>query len=86
VNKKTTSTNNTSRKKAGTGKGKQRFPPGWNEEKVRDVIAHYDRLTDAERAAEIEAAAEAPGDTLMAVPTALVPAVLKLIQRHEKSA
>jgi hypothetical protein len=49
-------------------------------------MAHYDRLADAERAAEIEAAAQAPGDTLMAVPTALVPAVLKLIKRHEKSA
>jgi hypothetical protein len=86
MNKKTTSTNNKSRKTASTGKGKQRFPPGWNEEKVREVIAHYDRLTDEERAAEIERAAEASGATLMAVPTALVPAVLKLIQRHEKSA
>lgn len=86
MNKKTTSTNNKGRNRASTGKGKQRFPPGWDEEKVREVIAHYDGLTDVERGAEIDAAAEAPGDTLMAVPTALVPAVLKLIKRHEKSA
>ena len=65
---------------------KQNFPPGWDEKKVREVIAHYDRLTDEERGAEIETAADAPGETLMAVPTAVVPAVLKLIKRHEKSA
>ena len=86
MNKKMTSTHNKDRKRANTGERKQRFPPGWNEKKVREVIAHYDRLTDEERAAEIEAAAEASGDTLMAVPTALVPAVLKLIKRHEKNA
>jgi hypothetical protein len=60
---------------------KQKFPPGWNEERVREVIAHYDRQTDEEQAAEIAAARGAENITLMAVPTELVPDVLKLIAR-----
>ena len=32
------------------------FPPGWDEKKVREVIAYYDQQTDEEIAAEIDAA------------------------------
>ena len=35
---------------------KQKFPPGWDERRVREVIAHYDSQTEEEQAAEIEAA------------------------------
>jgi hypothetical protein len=35
---------------------KQKFPPGWSEDKVRAVIEHYERLTDEELAREIESA------------------------------
>jgi len=87
--KKTDSSSNTS-KKTGTKTAKNskrpRFPPGWNEKKVQEVIAHYDGQTDEERAAEIEAAAAASGQTLMSVPTELVPDVLELIKRHQRSA
>jgi hypothetical protein len=62
---------------------KQRFPPGWNEKKVRDLIRYYDNQTEDEGAAEIETADEAPGETWMSVPTALVPAVAQLIEDHE---
>ncbi|MCP4395769.1 MAG: hypothetical protein GY801_00455 [bacterium] len=34
------------------------FPPGWNEEKVRRVLAHYDAQTEEEATAEDEAAYE----------------------------
>jgi predicted dinucleotide-binding enzyme len=64
---------------------KQRFPAGWDEKKVQRVIAHYDNQTDEERAAEIEAAAQAADATLMSVPTQLVPAVLKLIASQQKT-
>lgn len=66
-------------------KAKQPLPPGWTEKKIRAVIAHYDQQTDEEGAAEIESAAEAPGETWMAVPTELVGAVGKLIREHEKT-
>ena len=39
----------------------QRFPPGWNEKRVREVIAHYDGLTEEEWLAEDEAARNAAG-------------------------
>jgi hypothetical protein len=31
---------------------KQKFPPGWNEQRVREVIAHYENQTEEEQAAE----------------------------------
>lgn len=65
---------------------KQEYPRGWNEKKVLAVIAHYDRQTDEEGAAEIEAAPEAPGETWMSVPTELVGAVTRLIDEHTKQA
>lgn len=64
---------------------RQKLPPGWDEARVRRVIDHYDKLTDEERAAEIEAAAEAADQTMISVPTDLVPAVLKMIARHRKA-
>ena len=36
----------------------QRFPPGWNEERVREAIAHYENETEDEQFAEIEARAK----------------------------
>jgi hypothetical protein len=63
----------------------QNFPPGWDEARVREVLAHYENQTDDEQFAEIEAAHETQGITLMAVPSDLVPEVRALIAR-EKSA
>lgn len=59
----------------------QKFPPGWDEDRVRQVLAHYEDQTDDEQFAEIEAAREAAGVTLMAVPTELVPEVHALLAR-----
>lgn len=33
---------------------KNKFPPGWDEERVRRVLAHYEEQTEAEAAAEDE--------------------------------
>ena len=64
----------------------QELPPGWNEKKVRELIAYYDTQADEEGAAEIEAADAAPGETWMSVPTELVPVIARLIQDHEQKA
>ena len=56
-----------------------RFPPGWDEERVRAVIEHYDGQTDDELAAEIEAAFEDESHTVMVIPNDLVPAVRALL-------
>jgi len=57
----------------------QEYPPGWDEARIRQVIEHYDAQDDDERAAEIEAAWEAEGMTLISVPTELVPAIRALL-------
>jgi hypothetical protein len=59
-----------------------RFPPGWDEERVRKVLAHYEEQTEAEAVAEDEAAFEEPTQTVMEVPTALVPMIRELIAKH----
>ena len=63
----------------------QKFPPGWDEERVRQVIAHYENQTEDEEFAEIEAAREAEGMTLMAIPTELVPEVRALLARKHSA-
>ena len=64
---------------------RQQFPPGWDEERVRQVLAHYENQTEDEQFAEIEAAREAEGFTLMAVPSDLVPEVRALIARKRSA-
>ena len=58
---------------------KQIFPPGWNEKRVREVIAFYDKQTEDEELAEYEAAIKLKGLTMMLVPTRFVTAVRQLI-------
>jgi len=58
------------------------FPPGWDEERVRRVLAHYEEQTETEAVAEDEAAFEDQTQTVMEIPTELVPAVRELIARH----
>ena len=60
----------------------QNFPPGWDEERVQKVLAHYENQTEEEAVAEDEAAYEAEGQTVMIVPTELVPAIRRLLGRR----
>jgi hypothetical protein len=62
---------------------KNRFPPGWDEQRVKRVISHYESQTENEAVAEDEAALEG---TVMAVPAELVPEVRDLIAKHKKRA
>ena len=59
-----------------------KFPPGWNEERVQKVIDYYENQTEDEAVAEDEAAFQDESVTLMEVPTKLVPIVLELISKH----
>ncbi len=59
------------------------FPPGWDEERVRKVLAHYEEQTEDEAVAEDEAAFENRDQTIMEIPTELVPAVRELIAQHQ---
>ncbi|OGP83958.1 MAG: hypothetical protein A2Y95_02100 [Deltaproteobacteria bacterium RBG_13_65_10] len=63
-----------------------RFPAGWDENRVRRVLEHYETQTDEEAVAEDEAAFEETTHTAMEVPVELVPAVRDLIAKHRRSA
>lgn len=63
-----------------------KFPPGWDEARVRRVLDHYDTQTDEEALAEDEASFEATTHTAMEVPVDLVPAVRELIAKGRRSA
>jgi len=59
-----------------------KLPAGWDEEKVRRVLAWYEQQTDEDALVEDEAGIE-PSTTVMNVPHELVPKVRELIaKRH----
>ena len=59
--------------------GVNRFPKGWDEARVRDVIEHYESQTEDEAVAEDEAAFEDTSHTVMVIPNDLVPAVRAIL-------
>ena len=61
-----------------------RFPQGWDEDRVQQVLAHYEQQTPEEAVAEDESAFAEPDDTVMKVPHDLVPAVRELIAKHQE--
>jgi hypothetical protein len=60
-----------------------KFPPGWDEKRVAEVLAHYESQGEDEQFAEIEATREDVATTLIAVPTELVPEVEALMARKQ---
>jgi hypothetical protein len=70
---------------AGLPKGHKQseFPPGWDAERVRRVLAHYESQSEEEAVAEDEAAFETKGQTVMEVPSELVPMIRELIAKHK---
>ena len=59
-----------------------KYPDGWDEQRVRRVLEHYESQTDDETVAEDEAAYEATTHTTMGVPVDLVPVVRELIAKQ----
>ena len=62
-----------------------KFPPGWDEDRVKRVLAHYEAQSEDEAVAEDEAAYEAQDQTVMEIPTDLVPAVRELIAKRKSA-
>lgn len=59
------------------------FPEGWDEDRVRRVLHHYEKQSAEEAVADDEAAYEAPTHTAMEIPVELVPAVRELIAKRK---
>jgi len=62
---------------------KSNFPPDWDEERVEQVLAHYEAQTEEEAVAEDEAAFETVNQTVMEIPSELVPKVRELIAKNK---
>jgi hypothetical protein len=59
-----------------------KFPDGWDESKVQQVIAHYGEQSEDQASLEEEAGAES-SETVMNIPRDLVPKVRELIAKHQ---
>jgi len=59
-----------------------KFPRGWAEEQACRVLAHYEQQTEEEAVAEDEASFDDATQTVMEVPTELVPAIRELIAKR----
>ena len=62
-----------------------RFPPGWNEARVRRVLEFYENQSDTEAVADDEAAYRSTTTTVMKIPVKLVPAVRALLAKRRAS-
>ena len=67
-------------------KKRNRFPKGWNEARVREVLEHYESQTEEEALAEDEAVFRKRNYTVMVVPKGLVPAITKLVAQEKTAA
>ncbi|MEE8524267.1 MAG: hypothetical protein V3T72_10075 [Thermoanaerobaculia bacterium] len=65
-------------------RAKNEFPPGWDQQRIRDVLDYYESQTDDDAAAEHEAALSNAENTLMEVPAELFQLFRRLIAEHWK--
>ena len=61
----------------------QRFPAGWDEQRVKRLLAELDARTDEEWVAADEAAADSGDQVAVTVPAALLPAIRRLLASHK---
>ena len=59
------------------------FPPGWDEERVRRVLAHYETQTEEEAVTEDERAFREEGRTVVEIPGELMPFIREVIAQYE---
>ena len=59
----------------------KKLPEGWDEVKMRRVVAHYDQQTESEAVLEDEAGIKS-SETVMSVPHELVPKVREMIAKR----
>jgi hypothetical protein len=62
----------------------QRFPTGWDERRVKQLLAELDARTEDEWLAADEAAAADDGEqAVITVPVALLPEIRRLLASHK---
>lgn len=64
----------------------QRFPAGWDEQRVKELLAELDVRTEEEWVAADEAAATDGGDqAVITVPADLLPEIRRLLASHKSA-
>lgn len=63
---------------------KNQFPKGWNEARVRRVIAHYEKQTEDQAVTEDERAFK-KSRTMVEIPTELLPIIRVLIAQSGRA-
>jgi hypothetical protein len=61
---------------------KNQFPDGWDEERVRRVLTHYETQTEEEAVAEDEKAFKSKEHVLVEVPVELLPLIREIIAQY----
>ena len=61
-----------------------KYPPGWDEPRVKRLLEHYETQSEDEALAKAKAAFENANYSVMVVPTDLVPAVRTLLADHAR--
>ena len=59
------------------------FPLGWDEERVRRVLAHYETQTEEEAVAEDERAFGERGRVVIEIPIELMPVIREVIAQYQ---
>ena len=60
---------------------KQKLPEGWDEGRVKQVLAHYESQTEEQAAVEDEAAWQDRSETFIEVPNKLLPRIRELLAK-----
>jgi hypothetical protein len=59
------------------------FPPGWDEDRVRRVLAHYETQIEEEAVAEDERAFGERGRIVIEIPVELMPVIREVIAQYQ---
>jgi hypothetical protein len=60
---------------------KQRMPSGWTEKEIRALAKRHDKMSEDDIVAEIDSGLIREDQTVMVVPTDLVPEITRLIEK-----
>lgn len=63
----------------------KKYPTGWDKERVRTVLKHYESLSDDDAIVEDKKTWESTTHTAMKVPVDLVPEIRELIAKRQQA-
>ncbi|MBM3127768.1 MAG: hypothetical protein FJ009_03935 [Chloroflexi bacterium] len=59
------------------------FPIGWDEKRVRRVLSHYEKQTDAQAVTEDERAFKSKRRAVIQVPVELLPVIREIVAQYK---